>query len=49
MKPVIDVLNINKNKSGEKSPTFYHDIRFWIVCISFISMLYAIIESYPPY
>ncbi len=49
MKPVINVLNFNKNKSPEDKFRFYRDIRFWIICLSFVSLLYAIIDSYPLY
>ena len=42
------LLGINLvNVISEKSTTFYRDIRFWLILVSFITLVWMTLESYP--
>jgi len=47
MKTEITVTKFKNNLLKDSPLTFHKDIRFWILAVSLLGLIYTIIDSYP--
>lgn len=47
MKTEITVTKFKNNLLEDNPITFHKDIRFWIVTLSLLGLIYTVIDSYP--